>query len=171
MKKSDILLNSLLYGLYMFISCLVIMFAEILVIRIIDIIIELSPLTLCIIRALIYLLGVNAILAIVAYREGYKYLPPVHYTAISAVIAALLHFIFALLFNFSAFCAGGVRFITMMYQFGPQLNIVDFEGQITSADCIPFFFVIGLIYVVVMSVASFIGKKIREKSRKDLNIA
>ena len=58
MKRTiDTLITSLLYAFYFLISCLICMVAEILIIKVIDITVEVSYFTLCVIRAFIYTLG------------------------------------------------------------------------------------------------------------------
>lgn len=169
MKKVDILVSSLVYAVYMLFSCIVIMCAEILAIKIINLFVVTDYLSLCIIRAVIYTVGVNALLAIISYREGYR---AAHFsvisTAISGAMAAVMHFIFALLFNFEAFSAGGVRFITALVRFGSALNSNTFMGTLTRADFIPFFFLNSLIYVAIMIAFGKLGEYKRLADREDL---
>ena len=91
MKKGDILFGTVIYSVYMLVSCIVMMFAEMLAIKIINLFVGLSPLSLCIVRAIIYTVGVNAILAIVSYREGYRSASfSVVGTLISGALASML---------------------------------------------------------------------------------
>ncbi len=169
MKKVDILVSSIVYAVYMLLSCLVIMCAEILAIKIINLFVVTDYLSLCIIRAAIYTIGVNALLAIISYREGYR---SAHFsvigTAVSGAVASILHFIFALLFNFEAFSSGGVRFITALIRFGSSLNSNTFMGTLTRVDFIPFFFINALVYIAVMIGFGKLGEYKRLADREDL---
>ncbi len=169
MKKSDILLGTLVYSVYMLFSCIVVMFAEMLAIKIINLFVGLTPLSLCIIRAVIYTLGVNAILAVVSYREGYRaaYFS-IPETIISGALASLLHFVFSLLFSFEAFCSGGVKFVTALFMFGSRLNSQSFSDALDRFDCIPLFFVYAACYIAIMTVFGRYGARKRLIDRAEL---
>ncbi len=169
MKKADIFINSLIYAVYMLLSCVVVMFAEMLAVKVINLFVEIDYLSLCVIRAVIYTLGVNAILAIAAFREGYKSstASPIP-TLISGLLGALLHLIFSLLFNFAAFVSGGVRSITAIVKFGSALNSPAFSGEIVRLDFVPFFVINALIYVGVMILFNKLGASRRLSDRDEL---
>lgn len=169
MKKGDILFGTVVYSVYMLVSCVVMMFAEMLAIKIIDLFVGLSPLSLCIVRALIYTVGVNALLAIVSYREGYRAASfSVVGTLISGALASLLHFLFSLLFSFEAFCSGGVKFITALVKFGSSLNSDSFSGTLDRFECIPFFSLNALVYIAVMIIFGRLGARNRLSDREEL---
>ena len=169
MKKIDVLIGSLVYAVYMILSCVIIMVAEILAIKIINLFVVTDYLSLCIIRTVIYFVGVNAILAIVAYKEGHKAaFFSIPATLISGVIAAVIHLIFALLFNFEAFAAGGVKFMTALIKFGSALNSNTFMGTLDRLDFIPFFALNSLIYIGVMILFGKLGAYRRLCDRQGL---
>ncbi len=169
MRKTDILFNSVVYAVYMIVSCIVIMFAEILTVKIVNLFIDPSALTECVICALVYTVGVSALLAIVSYKEGYR---AAHYsctgTLISGAIASILHFLFALLFSFQAFIAGGVRFATALVKLGTHIRPSSLTDDIKITDMIPFFFIYSLIYIAVMTVFGKIGERNRLRDRRSL---
>jgi len=169
MKKTDVLVNSIVYAVYMILSCIVVMFAEMLVIKVVNVLVEIDYFELCIIRAVIYTLGVNALLAIISFREGYRaaYFS-IPGAAISASLASLMHFLFALLFSFEAFASGGVRFISALVQFGTRLNLGGFTGKLDTIKTIPFFFLFALIYVLVIITFGKLGERKRLTSRIEL---
>ncbi len=173
MKKRpiDVLINSLLYALYMLLSCLVIMFAEMLAVKVISLFIVVDNFLLCIIRAVIYTLGVNALLAAIAFYEGFRAATPhMAATAISGAVATLIHSLFALLFSFEAFCAGGVRSIAILVKFGKSINSPLFDGTLDRFDIIPFFFINSAIYIAVMVAANALGAHHRKREREKMNI-
>lgn len=169
MKKSDTLLNSLVYAVYMIVSCIVVMLAEALLTRVLGSMFELTPYTLCIIRATVYTPAVPVLLGILAYREGYRsaYFSTSE-TIISGAIASVAHFLFALLFSFEAFIAGGVRFVAALVKFGDKLNLKSFKGELEAVDTIPFFLLFAVIYIAVMILCGKLGARARLKSRKEL---
>ncbi len=170
MKKTDIAIGGLLYALYMFVSCLVSMLAEMFIVRVITLFVYVDPFALCIIRAVIYTLFVNAILGLAAFYEGYKNASwrPVE-TGISGFIALLAHFLVSMLFSFEAFCSGGVKFYSALFKFGSYLSSGEsFKGVLTREDCIGVFFINGIIYLAVMITAQYFGAKKRLKDRKEL---
>ncbi len=170
MKKLDILIQGALYALYMFLACLVSMTAEALTMKVLSQLILMSDLTVYLIRAVFYTIAVNTILAVAAYSEGYKSANwhPIS-TGISGVLAVLVHFIFSLLFNFSAFCAGGVKFISALIKFGSGLTMETLETSFTRFDCIAVFFINGLIYCIVMILFQKLGASKRLVDREELS--
>ncbi len=169
MKKGDILISSLFYAVYMLVSCIVVMCAEILILKLVNWFIVPSPLTVCVLRVIIYTVGVNAILAIAAYKEGYRaaYFSLVG-TLISAVLATVMHFVFSLLFGFEAFASGAVKFISALIRFGSSLNSPLFVGKLDRFDMIPFFFINAAVYIAVMLIFGKLGEKNRLRDRKEL---
>lgn len=169
MKKLDVLIDAAIYAFYMFAACLVMMVAEMLIIRVLTLCFGIDYFVLCLIRAAIYVIGVNIILSLVAYREGYKAAEAsVVGTLISGILAMIIHFFFCLLFSFEAFCAGGVKFITAIIKFGPSLSDSSFMGQLFRIDFIPFFFINGLVYCILMAVFKKLGASQRLVDREEL---
>ena len=168
-SPADVLLDALVYALYMFGACLVWMVAEAGIIKVLTLCFEINYFVLCIIRAAIYTLGVCAMLSFAAYREGYKTArASFGGTLISGVLASVIHFMFCLLFSFNPFCAGGVKFITALAKFGPALSSSSFIGQLNRIDYIPFFFAIALLYCILMATFKKIGASARLLDRAEL---
>ena len=169
MKKIDILVSSLVYAVYMLISCVIVMCAEILAVKIVNLFVVTEYFSLTVIRALLYTVGVNALLAVISYREGYKtaYFS-IPETLISGAIATLLHLVFALLSNFEAFSAGGVRSITALIRFGSDLNSNALTSSLTRLDFIPFFLLNSLVYIGIMIGFGKLGQYKRLADREEL---
>lgn len=170
-KTLDALINAPLYALYMFLSCLVVMFAEILVVKVANWFIVTDFYSTSVIRAVVYSIGVNAILAAIAFREGFKNAKatPIA-TIISGALATLLHSIFCLLFSFEAFCAGGVKSIAIIIKFGKAINSELFVGKLDRFDIIPFFFINSAIYIAIMTAFNAIGAYKRKLDRQEMNV-
>ena len=174
MKKRfiDVLLSSQLYLTYMLLSCLAIMFVEMLAVKIVNLFVVVDPLSLCVMRAAIYTVGVNTLLGIAGFREGYKSAKATPVSiAISAAIATLAHSLIGLLFSFEAFCAGGVKFVATLVKFGRSINGELFTGTMTRFDMIPFFFINSAVYIAIMIGSNKLGAMCRLKQRKQLNLA
>ena len=169
MKKTDIWVNALIYSIYMLLSCIIIMFAEILISGVLGTMWVLKPLTLCRIRAVIYTVGVTALLGIMGFREGYRAASfSVGTTIISGALASVAHLIFALFFSFEAFSAGGAKFITQIVKFGNKLNMKSFKNELDLFDPVPFFLALAALYIVAMIVCGKLGAHARRRSRKAL---
>jgi hypothetical protein len=155
----------------MFLSCLVVMFAEILVVKLANWFIVTDYYSTSLIRAIIYTLGVNAILGAIAFREGFKNAKatPIA-TVISGVLAIVLYFIFCLLFSFEAFCAGGAKSLAIIIKFGKSINSEMFIGKLDRFDIIPFFLVNCAIYIAVMVIFNAIGAYKRRLDRIEMNV-
>lgn len=171
MKKIsiDILVGAIVYAAYMLVSCIVTMFAEILAVKVVNLFIVTDYHLLTVIRAVIYAIGVSAILSAIAYREGYRAARfSILETAISGAAASLIHLLFALLFNFEAFSAGGVKFITALLKFRSELNSNALTNSLGRADFIPFFFMISFVYIAFMIGFGKLGEYMRLAHRQDL---
>jgi len=169
MKKQGIFIDALLYALFMFISSLVTLCAEMLITKVINNLFVMTPFSLCVIRAVIYSVGVIAIIGIMGFMDGYKTAEcSVPSSLISGAIAVMIHFFFSLLFSFDAFCSGAVKFVSALIKFGSNLGYNDFKSGVEQIDCIAVFFVYGLVYIVVMIVTKHIGMKKRLSDRREL---
>ena len=165
----DVAVDSLIYALSMLAACLVCMCAEILLVKIVDVCVAIDYFTLCIIRTVIYTLGVNATLAAIAYRDGYKTARcSIVGTFISCALASLIHFLFSLLFGFEAFCAGGVRFITGLVKFGASLSSSSMIAELHPADFVAVFFINSLVYCIMITVFKKVGEGRRLIDREQL---
>lgn len=172
MKKAkilDVAIDSLIYLLSMLFVCLVCMCAEILLVKIVDVCVAIDYFALCIVRTVIYTVGVNATLSAIAYRDGYKNAKcSVIGTFISCLLASVIHFLFSLLFGFEAFCAGGVRFIAGLVHFGSSLSDSSMIAGLHPADFVAVFFINSLVYCILMTVFKKIGERRRLIDRKQL---
>ena len=162
MKKSDVLVGGIVYAFYMFFSCLVIMCAEILIIKVVNLFVVTEYFAMTVIRAVTYVIGVNAVLGIIAYKEGYRAARyPIAETALSGILATVIHLIFCMLFSFQAFCAGGVRFIAVLLRFGDELVVNTQMDTLGILDFLPVFAINSLVYIIVMILCGKLGENKR----------
>lgn len=171
MKKInlDFLISGLIYAFFMLISCIVTMFAEILTVKVFNLFIVTEYHLLTVIRAVVYTVGVSAILSVISYREGYRAAKfSMLSTLIAGAIGSVIHFLFAFLFNFEGFCAGGVRFVTALIKYGRGLNHNSLMDALGRVDFIPFFFMISALYIGLMIVFGKLGEFMRLADRQEL---
>ena len=76
-------------------------------------------------------------------------------------MATVMHLLFALLFSFEAFSAGGVRFIVGLYKFGSRLSESSLIANLPRIEFIGIFIVNSLVYCALMTAAKAIGAKRR----------
>ena len=159
MKKIDYLVSALVYAFYMLIACIAIMLAEILAVKVVNLFVVTEYYELTVLRAIVYTVGVNAVLGAIAYKEGYRAARcNVLEIAVSGALASVLHLLFSLLFSFQAFAAGGVRFLTALLHYGKNLTENTLMDKLNAADFIPVFLVNSLVYIGVMVALGKIGE-------------
>lgn len=169
MKKADLLVNTLVYAFYMFISCVVIMLAEILTVKVVNLFIVTEYYELTVLRAVVYTVGVNAVLGIIAYKEGYRAARyPIGEVIVSGLLASLLHALISLIFHFQAFCSGGVRFLTALLHYGKGLTVNTLMDELDALDILPVFAVNSLIYIAIMIVLGKLGEYKRLADREEI---
>lgn len=168
-KKADILVSTLVYAFYMFISCVVIMLAEVLIVKVANLFVVTEYYELTVLRAVVYTVGVNAVLGAIAFKEGYRAAGyPIVETLISGILASVLHALVSLLFHFQAFCAGGVRFLTALLHYGRSLNVNTMMDELNALDFLPVFALNSLVYVGIMIAMGKIGEYKRLTDRAEM---
>ena len=169
MKKLDYLLNTAIYALYMFASCFCAMLVEAFTVKVLNLLVEIDYFYLCIIRIAIYTVVVLGLIFILAFREGYrevKFSPLL--TILSSLTAGIIHFLFALLFGFQSFVAGGVRFISAIIEYGSSLVSSEQIDGMGYGIFIIVFFVSGIVYCIDIALAKRFGCQKRLIDREEL---
>ncbi len=169
MKKIDVLINSVMYLIYVALSCAAAMIIEAGITKIISLCFVIDYFTLTVIRAVIYVITVFTLLFILSFHEGYK---DAHFSAghtvVSALLAAVSHFLFSLLFKFSAFISGGTKFISALIFYGKTLIEPKQTDSLGYGTVIPVFIVLWLFYATEITVAKYFGAKKRLLDRASL---
>lgn len=169
MRKTEIFLNSLVYAAYFLASCLCGVGVDFLVIKVLDSIVVLSAFAICVIRSVIYFIVPMAVIFVCAYKEGYKeasfYFGE---TLLSSVFATVIHFLFALLFAFNQFFAGGVKFVSAIIVYGADIEKLSQISEIRYRVFMPMFVAFGVIYCVNLILAKKLGRDARLQDRKQL---
>ena len=168
----DVLIDALLYFIYLLLATLAIMCVELFSIKVVSLFVELTPYALCLIRALIYAVGICAVLAFAAYKEGFKAVKvsPLS-SSISFVIMAIVYFVFCLLFSFEPFCAGGVESVSILLKYGSNITAENYSAVLLRIDCIAVFLVHMAIYGIIFVSFRSVGARQRIISREGMVIS
>lgn len=168
------LLDAVVYLVYIFLSCLVVLLVEALLLYVLDKFVLLSYLTQTVIRLVIYSLGVTAMIGVAGYLEGYREAES-HpgWTAFSCGLAVLVpQLLLALLFHFRQFCAGAVPFAAGLLR----------DGKAVTADSILFteigqlglflgvYVGYGVLYTATLMVCREIGVHRRLRQRREMGL-
>ena len=168
----DVLIDALLYFIYLLLATLAIMCVELFSLKVLSLFVELSPYALCVIRALIYSVGICTVLSIAAYKEGFKAVKasPLS-TSISFIIMAIVYFVFCLLFTFEPFCAGGVESVSILLKYGANITAENYSAVLYRIDCIAVFLAHIAIYGILFVSFRSIGARQRIISRSGMVIS
>ncbi len=168
MKLRNTALNALFYFLYMLTSCVITMLVEALLVYIAEKFVAIPYPVLTVLRALIYTLGVLAILAAIGYYEGFREgVCPLGEVIPAGILAILPHLILGLLFNFQAFVAGGVRHTAGLLHEGAGISAATI-GQTPTGLLLLVFVGYGLLYAATLVIARYIGAQKRIIERAEL---
>ena len=169
MKIKNIALNLLIYFLYLFGSCIMVMLVEALLVSVIEKFVALPYPVLTVIRIVIYTAGVTTLLEVLGYFEGYREGGcPVGETLAGGLSASVLHLIFAMLFKFQGFVSGAVRFTAGLLHNGWDITYDSLINETPYSLFLLTFLVYSLIYVGVLTVAKYFGAQKRVIDRADL---
>ena len=169
MKLRNAALNLLVYFLYIFGSCVLVMLAEALFVSVIEKFAVIPYLALTIIRIVIYTPGVTAILAVLGYYEGYREgVCPLGETIGGGVLATVLHLLFAMLFKFQGFVSGGVRFTAGLLHNGMDITYESLINKTPYGLFLLVFVGYAAVYLVALTVAKYFGAQKRVMDRADL---
>ena len=169
MKIKNAALNLLVYFLYFFGSCVLVMLAEALLMKVVNNVVLLPYPVVTILRIVIYTAGVPAILAAAGYFEGYREAAcPVGETVAGGLLAAFLHLIFAMLFKFEGFVAGAVRFVAGLIHNGWAITADTLVNRTPYSLFLLVFVAYSLLYVATLTIAKYFGAHKRVVDRADL---
>lgn len=171
MKKITELLNGLFYFLYFFGACIIVMLAESLLVSVVEKFVALPYPVLTVIRIVIYTAGITAIQAVLGYFEGYREAAcSVGGTIGAGVAGSLLHLIFAMLFKFQGFVAGGTRFLAGLIHNGWDVTYDSLINETPYLLFVGVFLGYAALYVTALTVAKYFGAQKRIMDRADLRM-
>ena len=173
MKKfRQILLDAVIYFIYFALSCILAMLAEALLLKVVDRFVVLSYFAQTVIRLAVYSLSIPALVGAAGYLEGYREAEQhAGMTLASGILATLVpHLLYALLFHFRQFCAGGVPFLVGLLRDGTALtpDSIVFNDIRTAGLFIGVFIGYGILYTAVLIGTRYIGIRRRHAQRADM---
>ena len=169
MKLRNAALNLLVYFLYMFGSCVLVMLAEALLISVVEKFVFIPYPVLTVLRIVIYTAGVPAILGVLGYFEGYREAScSIGDTVAGGVLASILHLIFAMLFKFEGFVSGAVRFTAGLLHNGWTITFETLVEKTPYTLFVLVFVVYAALYIAVLTVTKYFGAQKRIIDRAEL---
>lgn len=169
MKLRNAALNLLVYFLYVFGSCVLVMLAEALLISVLEKFVFIPYPVLTIIRIFVYTAGVPAILGVLGYYEGYREAEcVVSETIVGGILASVLHLIFAMLFKFEGFVSGAVRFTAGLIANGWTITYDTLLNKTPYALFLLVFAAYSMLYIAVIAVTKYFGAQKRIIDRAEL---
>ncbi len=169
MKKTDALINSLIYSAYLFASFICGVAVDFLALRILNSFIVLSSFNICVIRAAIYLCVSFGVLSVLAFKEGYREARcSFSELLLSFVPTLVIHLIFAIIFRFNVFFAGGAKYVTALFLYRTSLTSISQISEIRYRILIPTLIFIALLYFADITVLKKIGASKRIKDRESM---
>ena len=169
MRKSEIFLNSIVYAVYFLAACLCGVGVDFLVLKVLDSIIVVTPYLACILKAIIYFVVTTAVVFMFAFKEGYREANFIFgETCISLIFAVIIQFLFALLFAFNQFFAGGVKFFSALFVYGNEITDMTQIFDIRYRVFMPVFFALAILLCITVVLSKKLGCNSRLVSRKEL---
>lgn len=169
MKILDSLINSLIYVAYVLGACVCGVAVDFLMLKVLNEFLVISLFHQTIIRAVIYCIVPPVVMAVVAYREGFR---EARFNApeslISCAIAMVGSFLISVLFNFNRLVSGGVKYISALIAYGDRLSDAEQIQYVPYRYAIPVFIILFIVYSAVLIVFKLIGKYRRLVSRAKL---
>ena len=169
MRKSEIFLSSIVYAVYFLAACLCGVGVDFLTLKVIGSIIVVTPFLACVLKAIIYFVVTTAVVFVLAYKEGYREANFIFgETSVSLIFAVVIQFLFALLFLFNQFFAGGVKFFSALLVYGDKIQDMAQISEIRYRVFMPVFFVLAVFMCVTVVLGKKLGCDSRLLSRKEL---
>ena len=162
-------MNSIVYAVYFLAACLCGVGVDFLALKVLNSIIVVTPFLACILKAIIYFVVTTAVVFVLAYKEGYREASFIFgETCVSLIFAVVIQFLFALLFLFNQFFAGGVKFFSALLVYGDKIQDMAQISEIRYRVFMPVFFVLAVFMCVTVVLGKKLGCDSRLLSRKEL---
>ncbi len=169
MKIKNVGLNLLVYFLYFFGSCILVMLAEALLVVILEKFVLIPYPVLTVIRIVIYTVGVPALLGVLGYFEGYREaVCSVSEAIVSGCFASVLHLIFAMLFKFEGFVSGSVRFTAGLLHNGWKITYDSLINKTPYSLFLLVFAAYSALYIATLTISKYFGAQKRIIDRGEL---
>ena len=169
MKIKNAALNLVVYFLYFFGSCVLVMLAEALLINVLEKFVALPYPVQTVIRIVVYTAGVPSILGVWGHAEGYREAEcSIPETVVGGILGAVLHLIFAMLFKFEGFVSGAVRFTAGLLHNGWTISYDSLINETPYALFLLVFLLYSALYITVLTITKRLGAQKRVIDRAEL---
>lgn len=168
-RLADVAIDSLLFLCYVIASCVTASVLNYIVLFAADKFVELQYLVRIIISAVVYSLSVYGLLAVFAYKSGYREASSnIGESYISYIPVLIIHLLLSLLFRFNGFISGPVKFYHVIVYFGASVTSADQLSTLAPIEYVPAFLIFSAICATVISLSKKIGSNKRLDNRKKL---
>ena len=167
--KKQLLANGITYLICMIAAALLNLAVSALVVKIVNLLVAPDFFVIAIVRAVTGIVTSCIVLGAVIGYEGYKTLTFSFWsTVLSVLLAAVAHFLLALLLRFYPFIAGGTQYLGGILESGSNFICFDSVSDVHLFAYIGAFWIAKAIEIVVAPISSFVGKRVRIKNRETI---
>ncbi len=150
-------------------SCLLNLPIMMLVLKVIDLFVELEFFARIIVSLAVSVISVSGIQGAVRYFAAYRSASfDIKLFSANYWTATVLQLAIALLLKFATFIAGGTVYLAGVFEFGADFSSLDDIEFIGLLDYLPAFLILSLVAYGVSVLLGYLGKKIRLKDRSEL---
>ncbi len=160
---------ALLWFVFIWVSCLLSILVDILVIKLLSGFVYVSYTTEAIIHVVCMLLGAAAPLAAVSYLISYHLgeFSPL-YSTLECALALIPQLLLGLLLRFPTWITGGVKWLSGVIEYGSGLYKYEQLSETSLGSCLLSFVIFGAIYIAVKYFFGYLGRDIRIRHRIEL---
>ena len=158
-----------LWLFFIWISCLLSILIDLLVMKIVTSIVVISFRTEAIIHLVVMMLGAAAPLGAVSYLISHHIGEfSLLDSMLEGVPALLLHTLAGFLLGFPVWISGGVKWLAGFFQYGNRFNGFDPHGDLDLVAYLLAALVFAVFYLVVKTVLGYVGRTVRIRQRIEL---
>lgn len=160
---------ALLWFIFIWVSCLLSILIDLMIIRLLSGFIYVSYMGEAIIHVICMMLGTAAPLAAISYLISYhlgEFSP--FYSALEGALALIPQLLLGVLLRFPLWITGGVRWLSGLIDFGSRLYKREQLTETSFNSCLISFFVFGVVYLAIKYFFGYLGRDVRIRHRIEL---
>ena len=167
--KKQLLANGITYLLCMVAAALLNLAVSALVVKIVNLLVAPDFFVIAIVRAVTGIVTSCAVLGAVIGYKGYKTLSFSFLTTVLSVfLAAVAHFLLALLLRFYPFIAGGTQYLGGILESGSNFTSFEVVSDVHLLAYIGAFWIAKGAEIIVAPISCLLGKRRRLKNRETI---
>ena len=169
MKKSDVLISTLVLSVYQILCCMVIYFATWMAQLILEKIVLFDYFSASVVQAVLLFVGVGALILVYAYHTAYRTASfDLGAWGLSALLATLIHTAIGAVFSFLPLLCGAASPLSGVIAFGGGYVSPEIHAQIPAFLPTLVFFLVMIFYHAVSLPVGYFAYKRRLKDRREL---